>query len=115
MSNMQFDIVLPSQVKLRNQLKDGDQRFNKETKMFEYWDSQSQSWVPTSGSGSGGVSGDYVTRAEFNHHKEDPAGHILASSENAGFIDPLSFTKVREVETNLSPDPTTILDNILGK
>ena len=114
MSNMQFDIVIPSEVKLRHQLKDCDQRFNKETKMFEYWDAQSQSWIPTTSAGDDNTVGDYITRSEFENHKVDPAGHLVATAERSGFIDNISFSKLKQVETNLSPDPTELLDSILS-
>lgn len=112
MNEFQFDIVIPSQVKLRKNLRDGDQRFNKTTKMYEYWDASKQSWIPTLG-GGGTEGGGYITRAEFDSHKVDPSGHPIATTDNAGFIDNLSVAKLKEVETVLSPDPATLFDSIL--
>ena len=112
MDKFQFDIVIPSQVKLRKNLREGDQRFNKTTKMYEYWDAEKQAWIPTLG-GGGTEGGGYLTRAEFDAHKVDPAGHSPATAEKAGFIDGLSYAKLKEVETVLSPDPSTLFDSIL--
>ena len=113
MAKIEYSTVLSSTIKLKSQLKPNDQRFNKETKMFEYWDGTA--WVASANGGTGGgsVDGDYVTREEFAQHKVDPKGHTVATTTQAGFIDGLSVVKLKEVETNLSPDPSDILNSIL--